>query len=458
MAAGRLPLGSHVTLDARSALAALAASLALGVVLAAPIVWFNLRRHLGHALQSVSRGGTSGRAAQILRHSFVVSQIALAFMLLAGAGLLGLSLKRAMGVSPGFRYDHILTGQVSLPYKNYPDGAGRVAFVETAMARIGRLPGVLSAGVISNVPLSGNSGKSAAAVKGRIPRPGESPRGHYSYWVGGDYFGALGLSLRAGRFLTAADSRKAERVCVVDEDFARYYWPDSSPLGQRVFFGSEQGSDAEAFTVVGVAGSVKQAGLTDDTAQGAVYYPYNFRDDGDIFLVVRTGLPPEALGLTLQKAVRQIDPDLPVTDLRSMETRIADSLATRRSPALLAGLFSGIALLLTAIGSYGVLSYAVAQRRREIGVRMALGARPQQIRSQFFSLAMRLLAGGTALGVIGAWLAGRAMQTVLFHVPALNLAILAAAAGVMGVVSVAACLWPSHRAARISPMEALAEE
>jgi predicted permease len=458
MAAGRLPLGSHVTLDARSALAALAASLALGVVLAAPIVWFNLRRHLGHALQSVSRGGTSGRAAQILRHSFVVSQIALAFMLLAGAGLLGLSLKRAMGVSPGFRYDHILTGQVSLPYKNYPDGAGRVAFVETAMARIGRLPGVLSAGVISNVPLSGNSGKSAAAVKGRIPRPGESPRGHYSYWVGGDYFGALGLSLRAGRFLTAADSRKAERVCVVDEDFARYYWPDSSPLGQRVFFGSEQGSDAEAFTVVGVAGSVKQAGLTDDSAQGAVYYPYNFRDDGDIFLVVRTGLPPEALGLTLQKAVRQIDPDLPVTDLRSMETRIADSLATRRSPALLAGLFSGIALLLTAIGSYGVLSYAVAQRRREIGVRMALGARPQQIRSQFFSLAMRLLAGGTALGVIGAWLAGRAMQTVLFHVPALNLAILAAAAGVMGVVSVAACLWPSHRAARISPMEALAEE
>ena len=114
--------------------------------------------------------------------------------------------------------------------------------------------------------------------------------------------------------------------------------------------------------------------------------------------------------------------------------------------------------MLTAIGSYGVLSYAVAQRRREIGVRMALGARPQQIRSQFFSLAMRLLAGGTALGVIGAWLAGRAMQTVLFHVPALNLAILAAAAGVMGVVSVAACLWPSHRAARISPMEALAEE
>jgi len=139
-----------------------------------------------------------------------------------------------------------------------------------------------------------------------------------------------------------------------------------------------------------------------------------------------------------------------------METRIADSLAARRSPALLAGLFSAIALLLTAIGSYGVLSYAVAQRRREIGVRMALGARPEQIRSQFFSLALRLLAYGTILGVIGAWLAGRAMQAVLFHVPALNLAILAGAAGVMGAVSVVAGLLPAHRAAKISPMESLA--
>jgi ABC-type antimicrobial peptide transport system permease subunit len=140
-----------------------------------------------------------------------------------------------------------------------------------------------------------------------------------------------------------------------------------------------------------------------------------------------------------------------------METRIADSLVARRSPALLAGLFSGIALLLTAVGSYGVLSYAVAQRRREIGVRMALGARPEQIRGQFFYLGLRLLSCGTILGVVGAWLAGRAMQTILFHVSALNLAILAGAVGVMGLVSLLACLVPSHRAARISPMEALAE-
>jgi predicted permease len=458
LGADRLPLGSRMAFDARLALVGLAAAFLMGIVLTAPIAWLNLRRPLGSALQCETRGGTSGRTAQMLRHGFMVSQIALSFILLAGTGLLGLSLQRAMAISPGFRSDHLLTGQISLPGKNYPDAGARLAFVEKAMNQIGGLPGVLSAGVVSNVPLSGNSGKSAATVKGRTPRPGESPRGHYSYWVGGDYFGAMGFTLRAGRFLTAADSRRAARVCVVDEDFARYYWPDSSALGQRLFLGSEELKDAEAFTVVGIAGNVKQAGLTDDAAQGAVYYPYVFRVDNDIFVVVRTGLPPESLGPALQNVVRQIDPDLPVNDLRSMQRRVADSLIARRSPTLLAALFSGIAVLLTAIGSYGVLSYAVAQRRREIGVRMALGARPDQIRSQYVALALRLLVCGTILGVVGAWLAGRAMETVLFHVTAVNWAILAGATGVMAVVSIIACLLPSHRAARVSPMEALVEE
>jgi predicted permease len=458
LGADQLPLGAQISFNARLALVGVAGAALMGILLTAPIAWFNIRGHLGNALQSETRGGTANRAAQRLRHSFIVAQIALALSLLAGSGLLGLSLKRAMAVSPGFRPDHVLSGQISLPWKNYPNDSARLAFIEKLMDKIDRLPGVLSAGVASNVPLSGNSGKSAATVKGRSLRPGESPRGHYSYGVAGDYFRAMGFSLRAGRFLTAADSRGARRVCVVDEDFARYYWPNASALGQRLFEGSEEKDDAEAFTVVGVVGSVKQAGLTDDIAQGAIYYPYVFRNNSDLFAIARASLSMESLGLTLQKVVRQIDPDLPVNDLRPMETRIADSLVARRSSALLAGLFSGIALLLTAIGSYGVLSYAVAQRRREIGVRMALGARPEQIRSHFFSLALRLLACGTILGVIGAWLAGRVMQSVLFHVPALSFAVLAGAVGVMGAVSIAACLLPSHRAARISPMEALADQ
>jgi predicted permease len=451
-----LPLGSQIVFNPRLALVALAAAMLMGLLLAIPMAWLNLRHPLGDALQSEGRSGTSARTTQSLRHTFVVSQTALATMLLAGAGLLGLSLQRAMEVSPGFRSDHILTGKITLPWKGYPDNVARVAFTERLIDKIGQVPGVRSAGFVTNVPFSGKTGKSSAAIQGRTTPPGESPRSNYSYGVGGDYFKAMGFSLLEGRFLTSADSRTTQRVCVVDQDFARYYWPQGGALGHRLFEGSEQGKDADAFTIVGVVGSVKQAGLTDEAAQGAVYYPYAFHS-GDFFLVARSSLPPQLLGQTLQGVVRRIDPDLPVTDVRTMETRVNDSLANRRTPAMLAVLFSGIALLLTAIGSYGVLSYAVEQRRREIGVRMALGAQPGQIRNQFLLLALRLLACGVLLGGIGAWLAGRAMQTVLFHVPSFDPQILGGAAIIMGLVSIVACLVPSYRAARTSPVEALRE-
>ncbi len=455
--ADRLPLGNGIVFNVRLALVGLVAAIVLGIVFAMPVAWFHLRRHLGKALHSESRGGTSGRGAQILRHSFVVSQIALAFILLAGAGLLGLSLQRVMAVSPGFRSDHVLTGQILLPWADYPE-AGRLKFVESLMDKLDHLPGVLSAGVVNNVPFGGNIGKSAATVAGHVRRPGESVRGHYSYGVAGDYFRAMGFSLRAGRFLTADDSRRPERVCVVDEDFARYYWPHASAIGQRLWDGSEEGKDAETFTIVGVVGGVKQAGLAENEAQGAIYYPYAFRIGDSVFVAVRTSLPPESFALTLQKVVRQIDANVPVDDVRSMDTRISDSLVARRSPALLAGLFSGIALLLTSIGTYGALSYAVEQRRREIGVRIAMGAQPGQIRIQFLALSLRLLIAGTVLGLIGAWQAGRAMRSLLFQVPPLSVAVLAAAACVTTVVCLAACLVPSQRAAQISPLAALAEE
>ncbi len=456
LAIDRLPLGSHIAIDSRVACIAVLGAMAIGLALAAPIAWFHLRGHLRSAIQSETRGGTASRAAQSLRHGFIVAQIALATVLLSAAGLLGLSLERAMAVSPGFRPDHVLSGQILLPRSRYPDWPARLAFNQRLLKELARQPGVLAAGVVNNVPLSGNSGKSAATVVGHVRLPGESVRGHYSYGVDGDYFAAMGFSLREGRFLTAEDSRRSTRVCVVDEDFARYYWPHTSALGQRLFEGSEATTDAQSFTVIGVVGAVKQAGLTDQTAQGAVYYPYPWRAADTLFIVVRTSLQPKSLGPALQKAVRQIDPESPVNDLRPMDTRIADSLVAQRSTALLAGIFSLIALLLVGVGAYGVLSYAVAQRRREVGLRMALGARPGQIRSQFLTLALRLLIAGTMFGATGAWLTGRAMQALLFDAPPLDVATLAAAAGIIGAVSLAACLLPAQRATRISPVEALA--
>ena len=179
--------------------------------------------------------------------------------------------------------------------------------------------------------------------------------------------------------------------------------------------GPEEQKDADAFTIVGVIRPMKQADLTDDQTQGAAYFPFGHRMDGEFFVVARTSLPPASLGTALQAVVRTLSPEQPVSDIATMETRVVDSLVARRSPALLAGLFSGIALLLSAIGTYGVLSYAVARRRREIGLRMALGARPGQVRAQFLAVAVRLLVSGAALGLLGAWLSSRALQAVLFQ-------------------------------------------
>src|SRR6185312_5833509 len=266
-------------------------------------------------------------------------------------------------------------------------------------------------------------GKSAVTPQGYVPPPGQSQHGHYAYAVHGDYFSALGIPLREGRYLTSDDSHRSERVCVVDEDFTRRYWPNGGAIGQRVAVGDET-DDARLFTIVGVVGAVKQAALTEPQGQGAVYLPYAYRDRNSVFIVARMTQRPEAFGETLRKLVRATDPALAIDDVRSMDTRIDDSLVARRSPALLAVTFAGVALLLAAIGTYGVLSYAVAQRTREIGIRMALGAQREQIGAQFLSLGLRLLAAGTILGLIGAWLNGRAMQSILFDVPPLHVATL----------------------------------
>src|SRR5438046_1119690 len=454
LGADHLPLGAHIAFDGWLASIGLAGAVVLGIVIAVPIAWFNLSTHLAHALQSESRTGTISRAAQRLRHGFIVAQIALAFILLAGAALLGLSLKKAMAVSPGFRSDHVLTGECTVSWDLQRE---RVGIVDRLLESIRQQQGIAATGTITNIPLSGDSGKTAVTPKGYVPPPGQSVHGHYSYAVHGEYFSALGIDLREGRFLTSADSHRAERVCVVDEDLARRYWPHGGALGQRIALGDEK-DDAHLFTVIGVVGAVKQAALTEAQGQGAVYLPYAYRDKESIFIVTRTSQRPEAFAETLRKLVRAAHPALAVDNIRSMDTRIADSLIVRRSPALLAGIFAVVALLLAAIGTYGVLAYAVAQRRREIGVHMALGAPPKQIGRQFICLGLRLLVAGSALGVIGALLAGRAMRSILFDLPALPMSMLAGTSVVLTVVSLLACWLPARRAASVDPMEALRYE
>ena len=454
LGANRLPLGAHIAFDGWLAAIGLVGSIILGIVVAAPIAWFSLRSHLANALQSESRTGTASRAAQNLRHGFIVAQIALAFVLLAGAALLGLSLKKVMAVSPGFQSDHVLTGEFTIPWQD--DANHRVAIVDRLLELIRQQPGVTATGAITNIPLGGDSPKSAIAPKGYVPPSGQSVQGHYTYGVTGDYFSALGIPLREGRFLTSDDSHRPERVCVVDEDFARRYWPNDSALGQTLVDGGNT-DVPNAFKVVGVVGAVKQAGLTEPHGQGAVYLPF-YQNNSSYFVVTRTSQRPEAFAETLRKLVRAADPDLAIDNIRSMDTRVADSLIARRSPALLAGIFAGVALLLASIGTYGVLSYAVAQRTREIGIRMAVGAQREQIGAQFLKIGLRLLISGTVIGLIGAALSARALQSLLYDVPALHPATFAVTAAIMTVVCLVACWLPARRASRTDPMEALRAE
>jgi predicted permease len=473
LGANRLPLGAHVVFDGWLATIGLIASIILGVVIAAPIAWFNLRSDLANALQSESRSDTISRAAQNLRHGFIVAQIALAFVLLAGAALLGLSLKKVMAVSPGFQPDHVLTGEFTIPWQ--PESEPRVTIADRLLESIGQQPGVNAVGIITDIPLGGNGGKTAIAPKGYVPPAGQSLQGHYSYGVTGDYFAALGIPLREGRFLTSEDSHRTDRVCVVDEDFARHYWPiggsalnqriasggekdaNGGALGRRIAHGDEKDDD-KLFTIVGVVGSVKQAALTDRQEQGAVYLPFAYRENSYYFVVTRTGQGPDAFAETLRRLVRAADPNLAIDNIRSMDTRVADSLVTRRSPALLAGIFAGVALLLASIGTYGVLSYAVAQRTREIGIRMAVGAQREQIGAQFLKIGLRLLIAGTVIGVIGAVFSARALQSLLYDVPVLNPATYIGTTAIMIIVCLIACWLPARRASRTDPMEALRAE
>lgn len=453
----QLPLGSDVQMDGRVAVAALLVALAVGVMLALPIVIANFRSRLAPVLHAESRTGTVSRAAQRVRHGFIVAQIFLAFVLLTGAGLLGASLEKVLAISPGFNSDHVLTGSISLPWKTYPKTPDRLAFLERLYAALKVQPGVTAVGFTSGLPFGGNLSNNAITVEGVQRAPGESIRTHYTSFALGDYWKALGIPLVEGRLLEPGDNSSKQKVCVVDTEFARRYWPGQSALGHRLANGVEP-KEEEWSTIVGVVGNVKQSDLADTNALGAVYFPYARYSNYGFSVVIRTALAPAALSATLRKTVLAIDPGLPVDGIKPMQTLVDDSLVSRRSPAVLALAFAAVALLLAAVGTYGVLAYAVNQRRREIGVRMALGARPGQVLQQFLGLGARLLVIGIGLGLIGAWATGRAMQSLLFKMGAIDPWVLVATALTITIVVLFAIYIPSRRATKVDPMDALRSE
>jgi predicted permease len=454
LGANQLPLGSDIRVDGTLMFVAVAAAVLLGVVIAVPIIWFSVSNHLANALKAESRGGTTGRGAQRLRNGFIVAQIALAFVLLAWASQLGTSLRRAMAVDPGFRPDHVLTGEVSLPWESYKDNTARLEFTDRLLEKVQHLPGMVSVGIVTSLPLQGMSNTDNVFILGRTPKVGEPPSINNTFGVNADYFAAMGIPLKEGRLLEAADSHRKGRICVVDVGFARHYWPQGGAVGQRFYEGLPQTDPSKAVTIVGVVGSVKQDGLTESHALDAIYYPFGLQSS-NVEVVARTSMAPDFLASSLRSAVRDIDPEIPVHDIRSMDDRISSSLVTQRSPVFLCGIFSAVSLLLAGMGTYGVLAYAVAQRRREIGVRMALGAQPSAICRLFLFIGLSQLTIGIVLGVIGTSLVERIVGQLLFEAPRFPVATLVTTAAVIAAVSLVACLIPSRRAANVSPMEAL---
>jgi predicted permease len=450
----RLPLGESVTIDGPVVAAAFAGAILLGWLLAAPNIWFALRLRLGVGLAAESRGGIASRGAQRVRHAFIVAQVALAFMLVSSAGLLAISLKHVLDTPTGFHASAVLTGRITLPSKDYKDTSALLAFVERLIPAMRTIPGVTHVAINTSLPFLSNGKASLVAVEGITDRSDAKLRAHELAAASADYWPTMGIRLLRGRLLTDADNHGQARACVVDQAFADLYWPGRDPLGHRLTPADTGFDTTYAFTVVGVVTNVKHADLAERGA-GAVYFPFAFWPNRSFALAVRTTLPPTVMAPAVRETVLRLDPALPIDDLRSFQSRIDDSLIGRRSPAILAVVFAAVALLLAAIGTYGVLSYAVEQRWREIGVRMALGARPAQIRYQFLSLDASLLAAGLGLGLLGALGASRAMRAILFGVPSLPAGTLAATALLMSAVSLTACLLPAHRATRADPTSAL---
>ncbi|MBK1878887.1 ABC transporter permease [Pelagicoccus mobilis] len=457
LGADQLPMGTSISLDGRVMLVSLLGAIVVGAVLAVPIVIMNARRNLAPALQSESRTGTVSKGAQLARSVFMVVQIGLAFALLTGAGLLGLSLNKALQESPGFRADNVLTASLNLPWKTYPEHEDRLTFVNRLIGELRNQPGVKNVGFTGLLPFGGNTSNNATVVEGHELQPGDSIRAHYVGLAVGEYWQAVGIPLVEGRYLEDADREEGVRVCLVDTAFAERYWPDGSAIGKRIAMDVEL-NEENVMTIVGVVGTIKQTDLTEEVPQGTVYQPYSLRSNRYFHIAISSEMAPESVSGILRNTVQGVDPELPVDDVRVLQNRIDDSLLARRSPAILAAVFAGVALLLAAVGTYGVLAYAVGERRREIGVRVAIGAKPEQVLRQFLLVGGKLLAIGVGIGVALSWGAGYLMKSVLYEVVPFHLGILAVTAAAMGVIVLLASYLPSRAAARVSPLVAMTDE
>jgi predicted permease len=459
------PQGTKVAIDATVIAFTFGLAVALAILIGLIPVLGLRRMNLSQTFREEGRSGTASRGARVVRRVLVAAQVAFAFMLLIGAGLLLASFQRVLAVRPGFDASHVLTGIVSPPASRYKEDAQLITFWNQLVDRVRALPGVQAVGTTTNIPLGGNYSDSVILAEGYAMSPGESLISPYATSVSPGYFDAMTIPLKRGRLFTASDDERAAKVLIIDERLAKRFWKDGDPVGRRMWkpdapddLTKGPGPKTRYYTVVGVVGNVRVTGLTEKEPVGMYYFPFAQNAGRGMTLVTRTAGEPATIVSAIRHEVTAMDPELPFFAVKPMQQRVEESLVSRRTPMMLASLFGVIALFLAAVGIYGVLAYQVAQRRKEIGIRLALGSDSRRIFQLIVSEGLWLLGVGIVTGLAGAFAIRRAMETQLFGVQPMDPVVLSAVAGTLALVAFAACAVPARRAARIDPLIALTDQ